>query len=62
MYLVVLDAPPRWRRSQLAEACVFCRKGKRVDGTSASARATKKNAPYGRSGQGDACEEQYPPI
>ena len=35
MYLVVLDAPPRWRRSQLAEACVFCRKGKRVDGTSA---------------------------
>ena len=45
-------------RSQLAAACVFCRKGKRVDGTSASAKATKKNAPYGRSGQGDACEEQ----
>ena len=32
-------------RSQLAAACVFCRKGKRVDGTSASAKATKKNAP-----------------
>jgi len=45
-------------RSQLAAACVFCRKGKRVDGTSASAKATKKNAPYGRSGQGDACEER----
>jgi hypothetical protein len=44
--------------SQLAAACVFCRKSKRVDGTSASANATKKNAPYGRSGQGDACEEQ----
>ena len=33
-------------------------KAKRVDGTSTSAEATKKNAPYGRSGQGDVCEEQ----
>ena len=44
--------------SQLPAADVFCRKSKRVDGTSASAEATKKNAPYGRSGQGDACEER----
>ena len=56
--MAVLDAPPRWWRSQLAAAFSVADKVKQVDGTSTSADATKKNAPYGRSGQGDACEEQ----
>ena len=45
MSLAVLDAPPRWRRSQLAAAFSVADKVKRADGTSASAKATKKNAP-----------------
>ena len=39
-----------------ARDCFLTDKAKRVDGTSTSVDATKKNAPYGRSGQGDACE------
>ena len=35
-------------RSQLAAAFSVADKVKRVDGTSASAEAAKKNAPYGR--------------
>jgi len=51
--------PPRWRRSQLAAACVFCRKGKRVDGTSASADATKKTRHSGRTGKAPASKGEH---